>query len=88
MAFGITHYDDNREPIDDLDFGEVIAEIKSWDGESGTVHRKIELRPCTPEELGLDTDGEFSEVAKFYPAHVNSKVWIDFYYKKLKCYDE
>ena len=28
IAFGITHYDDNPEPIDDLDYGEVIAEIK------------------------------------------------------------
>ena len=25
IAFGITHYDNNREPIDDLDYGEVIA---------------------------------------------------------------
>ena len=28
IAFGITHYDSNPEPIDDLDYGEVIAEIK------------------------------------------------------------
>ena len=35
IAFGITHYDDNPEPIDDLDYGEVVAELKQWDGENG-----------------------------------------------------
>ena len=36
IAFGFTHYDSNTEPIDDPDYGEVIAEIKTWGGTSGT----------------------------------------------------
>ena len=36
IAFGFTHYDNNPEPIDDPDYGEVIAEIKTWGGTSGT----------------------------------------------------
>ena len=46
------------------------------------------MRPCTYEELGLDTKEEISDTAKFYPVHQTSKVWLEFYYKRLKCYDE
>ena len=88
IAFGITHYDDNFEAIDDLDYGEVIGEIKRWDGETVTTRTKINLRPCTYEELGLDEKDEISPDAKFYPAHKNSRRWLDLYWKKLKCYDE
>ena len=35
IAFGITHYDNNTEPLDDLDYGEVVGMIKTWDGTSG-----------------------------------------------------
>ena len=87
IAFGITHYDNNPDPIDDLDYGEVVAEIKTTDGENGSEHIKINLRPCTREEIGLDSPEE-SEAATFYPAHENSKRWLDFYWTKLKCYDK
>ena len=46
------------------------------------------MRPCTYEELGLDTEDEISENAKYYPSHSSSKAWLKFYWKKLKCYDE
>ena len=69
VALGFTHYDSNPEPIDDLDYGEVFADIKTWGGTSGSGHRRINLRPCTYEELGLDKPDELSEAAKFYPAH-------------------
>ena len=83
VAFGITHYDTNAEPIDDLDFGEVIATMKRWDGNSGTYYKKLALRPCTYEELGLDKKEEISETAKFYPAHSSSAAWLELYWKKL-----
>ena len=35
IAFGITHYDNNTEPLDDLDYGEMVGMIKTWDGTSG-----------------------------------------------------
>ena len=38
VAFGITHYDNNAEAIDDLDYGEVIATMKRWDGNSGAYY--------------------------------------------------
>ena len=76
IAFGITHYDSNYEPIDDPDYGEVIGEIKQWDGDSGTTFTKLYLRPCTYEELGLDMKDEISETSKFYPAHKNSQLWL------------
>ena len=88
IAFGITHYDNNTEALDDLDYGEVIATVKTWDGQSGIGYRKIDLRPCTKQELALDSGGEISETAKFYPAHGSSKNWLDFYQKKLLCFDE
>ena len=38
IAFGITYYDSNAEPIDDLDIGEVIGQVKSWDNDSGSKY--------------------------------------------------
>ena len=87
IAFGITHYDSNPDAIDDLDYGEVVGEIKTWDGETGSAHTRITLRPCTKEDLGLESNEE-SETAKFYPAHENSRRWLEFFWTKLKCYDE
>ena len=55
IAFGITHYDDNPDPIDDLDYGEVTAILKTWDGENGSNYKDVKMRPCTYEELGLGT---------------------------------
>ena len=83
IAFGITHYDANLEAIDDPDYGELIGEIKRWDGEHYVPHIRLKLRPCTREELGLDTSGGDYENAKFYPAHDNSKRFIELYWKKL-----
>ena len=35
IAFGITYFDDNQEPIDDLDYGEVIGRVKTWGSKGG-----------------------------------------------------
>ena len=58
VAFGITYYDDNPDPIDDLDYGEVTGAIKSWGGAGGSTYTPLTLRPCTREELGLDSPTE------------------------------
>ena len=47
IAFGITHYDNNPDPIDNLYYGEVVALLKRWDGNSGAWYEKLNLRPCT-----------------------------------------
>ena len=88
IAFGVTHYDNNTEKLDDLDYGEVIGVRKFWDGQSGAGYARLDLRPCTREELGLDKPGEISETAKFYPAHSSSASFLEFYWKKLECYDD
>ena len=61
VAFGVTYYDDNPEAIDiDPDYGELTAYVKSW-GPDFLKFRKLKLRPCTPEELGLEEkDGKFT----------------------------
>ena len=47
IAFGITHYDNNTEPLDDLDYGEVVAMVKTWNSTEGIRYRKIPMRQCT-----------------------------------------
>ena len=72
IAFGITHWDGNLESIYDPDYGEVVGEVKRWDGETKIPNIRLKMRPCTREELGLGIEGPESENAKFYPAHENS----------------
>ena len=36
VAFGITYFDANPDPIDDPDYGEVVGTIKSWGPEGGS----------------------------------------------------
>ena len=77
IAFGITYFDDNQEPIDDLDYGEVIGRVKTWGSEGGLQYQNLKLRPCTYQELGLDSPVEVSEDSKFYPVHKNSVQWLE-----------
>ena len=66
----------------------MIARVKTWGSKGGLQYRNLKLRPCTSEELGIDSSGEVSEDTKFYPVHKNSVQWLEQYWKKLKCYDE
>ena len=86
VAFGITYFDSNPYMIIEPDYGEVVARVKSWDS-GGLYWQNLNLRPCTREDLGMDSEG-IQPSAKFYPPHKNSKDYLDFYWQKLYCYDD
>ena len=84
FAFGVTAYDSNAEPIDDPDYGQVVARYASWGlgGGSGTdVSIKIPTKPCTKELLGIGEEG--SNESDFYQPHEASVRDLNFYWKKL-----
>ena len=57
IAFAITAYDDNREPIDDYRYGKVAAKIVQWgfgDTQGVDIGGYLDHHNCTREELGLD----------------------------------
>ena len=87
VAFGITYFDYNFEMLDEPDYGEVVAKIKSWDKETLIYWSDVKIRPCTKEELGLG-EPETLDDAKFYSPHKDSVQWLKLYQKKLYCYDE
>ena len=88
IAFAITAYDNNREPIDDPRYGRIVAKIVSWgfsETQAVDLGGVLPTHTCTPEEIGL---GERDpNQAKFYPLHPNSYNDTLFYSKKLKCFD-
>ena len=43
VAFGLTEYDDNLEPIDDSDYGELKAYYKTWDTVNLPGEKFVEL---------------------------------------------
>ena len=50
LAFAITAYDDNPEPIDDPRYGRIIAKITSWgfeEDEQGVGMSEVKTRNCT-----------------------------------------
>ena len=58
-AFGITAYDDVREPIDDPSYGELKAFTKTWGGIEGddvygVNYRELAVRNCTEAELHVN----------------------------------
>ena len=57
VAFGITYYDNNPDPIDsDPYYGEVYVELVQWGDLVLEDKKTLTLRPCTREELGLEND--------------------------------
>ena len=82
FAFGVTMYDSNAEPIDDPDYGRVVARYASWGlgGSGTTISMPIPTKPCTKELLGIDEEGSDSV---FSPPHEASIRDLNFYYKKL-----
>ena len=88
LAFGITAYDANREPIEDPRLGRVVAKIVSW-GFSETqgvdIGGEIPVHRCTEEEIGIGEHDK--DKSKFYTLHENSYKDTAFYAKKLYCFD-
>ena len=85
LAFGITHYDSNQEPIDDLDYGEIVARYQTWGlgQEMGSgMSDPIPIKRCTPAELGLSDNGSL-----FFPTNKGSYRDLSFYRKKFWCFD-
>ena len=59
VAFGLTAYDGNYEMLNDTEYVEVKARIRSWSPEQDTtLFRDIPIRPCTRADLGLDPESE------------------------------
>ena len=55
IAFGLTAYDSNYEPLDEPEFVEVKARTRSWSpDEDVVIFQDVTTRPCTREELGLE----------------------------------
>ena len=86
VAFGMTYYDSNPNMLIEPDYGEVKGRVRSYDID-GTYWQDLNLRPCTREELGIDSEEEQAD-AKFYPPHKNYKTDLNFYWQKLYCYDD
>ena len=85
IAFGITAYDDNQEMIDDPDYVTIHARLKEWGNDGmGTTFTELPIRPCTRDDLGLDVENKST---KFYPAHKNSEVFMNYYWQKFYCVD-
>ena len=56
LAFGITAYDDNQEPIEEAQYGHLKAYYKSWgvhEHISGIHFEELPTRQCTRAQLGL-----------------------------------
>ena len=87
IAFGVTNYDDNLEMLDEPEYGEIKAMIKTWSSNSGIKWKELEIRPCEKNELGLGPDGFDDPKSKFFPIFRDSKVWYEMYWKKLNCVD-
>lgn len=91
IAFGITAYDDNEEPIEDPQYGHLKAYYKSWGLEEGHgVHfRELPTETCSRAELGLPEEEDGSSASKtekrFFEVHSSSANDYEYYYKKLKC---
>ena len=55
VAFGITYYDGDKEPIENPNIGTMKAIYREWGlGDySGVLETELETRPCTMEDFGL-----------------------------------
>ena len=54
LAFGITAFDSNQEPIDDPRYGRLNAMYVSWGTSAGTIYESLDMHNCTREELGFE----------------------------------
>ena len=48
------------------------------------ISEDIPIKQCTRDELGLD---EGRKTTKFFKTHPNSLINLDYYWKKLNCFD-
>ena len=84
IAFAITAYDGNPEPIDDEKYGKIYSRYDQW-GYEGERNTYLETHQCTDEELGFAGDPNKS---RFFPVHPNSYKDFEFRKKKFQCFDQ
>ena len=84
LAFGITAYDGDTEPIDDPRYGKLLARYDTW-GLGPERFQNIPIHNCTDQELGLLDNKEDS---RFFEIYENNKHDVQTYKKKLYCMDE
>ena len=62
IAFGISDYGDETEPIEDARYGQLKAYYKTWglqDGLSGVDFEELPSKQCTRAQLGIsDTESD------------------------------
>ena len=60
IAFGLTAYDDNLEPIEDPRYGELKAYYKTWgmNDALGVEFTELPTVPCTKKQLGISEEGD------------------------------
>ena len=83
LAFGITAYDGDTEPVEDPRYGRMLARYYTWG--LGDSYQDIETHVCSDEELGLLEDKESSRFFEIYPNNLKD---VQTYKKKLYCTDE
>lgn len=86
IAFALSDYTDDTEPIEDASYGQLKAYYKTWglDENQGVNFEPLASRQCTKEQLGL-TKGDTNKESKslFFPLHKQSKSDLEFYYKRF-----
>ena len=92
IAFAITAYDANREPIDQPEYGALKPYYKSWGiVDSNDVHfEPLAADYCTREQLGLVADADEvktgdREGSRFFATHKNAISDFTYYSKKYRC---
>ena len=87
LAFAISAYDSEPNPIEDPRYGYVNAQYVTWglnkDSQGGVDPDKLTHHLCSKEELGL-----IAGDSNFYPVHPNSERDVTFYSPKLRCFDK
>ena len=85
IAFALTNYDSNPDPIEDPDYGVVKAYLKSWGntGDSGVNFIELSTRFCREEDLGLTE--ETARFSLFFKPHESSITDARLYINKMKC---
>ena len=59
IAFAITAYDSNREPIEDPSYGTIKAYYKTWgleDSVQGVAFEEIPTTMCTGDQLNIKNE--------------------------------
>ena len=89
LAFAVTAYDSNPNPIEDPSIGVIKPYYKSWgldDTLSSVRWEQLTTRECTLAELHLRNESDPQSL--FYKPHPNSERDLDFYFSKMKCLDQ